>query len=246
MQSLIEMFNLPSGPDSWRLIYFALGIFVLPVTIYLTRKSAGKRKLNDVLIENGLGGSFFKGIFYFFMHWFWLVISVILFFMFIASFSACSSNKPAAQVSTEFVGGDLKITYDKNGEFESISSKATAQVSTTLPNAKDQAVTIASLKARRQIAEFLKVDIQSERFLVTISRSLQETNMTNNIGDNKEGSKIAYNLRESIRQRSSSILQGTYLQSESFNPETNLVTVVISAGKKESKLLKDVKKSVGQ
>ncbi len=167
----------------------------------------------------------------------------VLFSIFIAG---CSSTKKSDSVESTFIGGDLIITYDKRGEFESIRSKATANVTTDLPNSKDQAISIATLKARRQISEFLKVDIQSERFLVTISKSLQEANLENQIGDSKEGSKIAYNLRESIRQRSNSILQGTYLQSESFNPETKLVTVVISAGKKENKLLKDVKKSVGQ
>jgi hypothetical protein len=161
--------------------------------------------------------------------------------------SGCSSApKNAVSISSEFASGDLRVTYNKKGEFESISSKATAYLTNNLPNAKDQAVTIATLKARRQIAEFLKTEVQSERFLVTVSKSIQETETLNQAGDNKESAKIAYNVRESIRQRSSSILQGTYLQSESFNPDTKIVTVVVSAGTKENSLMKDVKKVVGQ
>ncbi len=173
-----------------------------------------------------------------------LVKFASLFIIFLIA--GCAANKKNEIVESTFVGGDLTVVYNKNGEFESIRSKATANVTTDLPNAKDQAISIATLKARRQISEFLKVDIQSERFLVTVGKSLQEANLENQLGDNKEGAKIAYNLRESIRQRSNSIMQGTYLQSESFNPDTKLVTVIISAGKKESNLVKDVKKSIGQ
>jgi hypothetical protein len=157
--------------------------------------------------------------------------------------SISSDNR---KLTSEFVGGDLKVTYNKKGEFESISSKATAYVTNDLPNTRDQAVTIATLKARRQIAEFLKTEVQSERFLVTVSKSIQDTETVNQAGDNKESAKIAYNVRESIRQRSSAILQGTYLQSESFNPDTKIVTVVVSAGTKENTLMKSVKKAVGQ
>jgi hypothetical protein len=171
-----------------------------------------------------------------------LLVSLIVFI-----FVGCSStSKNNAQFSSDFVGGDLKVTYNKKGEFESISSKATAYVTNDLPNTRDQAVTIATLKARRQIAEFLKTEIQSERFLVTVSKSIQDTETVNQAGDNKESAKIAYNVRESIRQRSSSILQGTYLLSESFNPDTKTVTVVVSAGTKENSLMKNVKKVVGQ
>ena len=159
----------------------------------------------------------------------------------------CSSLDTTSNVITsDFIGGDLKVVYNKKGEFESISSKATAYVTNNLPNSRDQAVTIATLKARRQIAEFLKTEIQSERFLVTVSKSVQDTEITNQVGDNKESANIAYKVRESIRQRSNAILQGTYLQSENFNPDTKIVTVVVSAGTKENKLMKDVKKAVGQ
>jgi hypothetical protein len=172
-----------------------------------------------------------------------LLTLVVLVLIQFACTSVPTQNK---LLSSDFVGGDLKVTYNKKGEFESISSKATAYVTNNLPNTRDQAVTIATLKARRQIAEFLKTEVQSERFLVTISKSIQDTETLNQAGDNKESAKIAYNVRESIRQRSSAILQGTYLQSESFNPDTKIVTVVISAGTKENSLMKDVKKSVSQ
>ena len=170
------------------------------------------------------------------------IVSLIVVFL----FGCASVSSDSRNFTSEFVGGDLKVTYNKKGEFESISSKATAYVTNNLPNSRDQAVTIATLKARRQIAEFLKTEVQSERFLVTVSKSVQETETINQIGDNKESANIAYNVRESIRQRSNAILQGTYLQSENFNPDTKIVTVVVSAGTKENTLMKDVKKAVGQ
>jgi hypothetical protein len=174
-----------------------------------------------------------------------LKLSTLVLFVFML-FGCASVSTQNKFLSSDFVGGDLKVTYNKKGEFESISSKATAYVTNNLPNARDQAVTIATLKARRQIAEFLKTEVQSERFLVTVSKTIQDTETVNQAGDNKESAKIAYNVRESIRQRSSAILQGTYLQSESFNPDTKTVSVVVSAGSKENSLMKDVKKAVGQ
>ena len=157
-----------------------------------------------------------------------------------------SSAKDGKPISSSFIGGDLKVTYDKNGEFESISSTATAKVNSTLPNARDEAVTLATVKARRQIAEFIKTEVKSQRFIETVSNSIQESNVENAVPDTKENNRIAYTIRDTITQNSNAILQGSILEKEVFDENLNTIIVTVRVGKKDATVLQGLKKAMGQ
>jgi len=164
-----------------------------------------------------------------------------------AFMTGCASTaKDDKPISSSFIGGDLKVTYDKKGEFESISSTATAKVNSNLPNARDEAVTLATVKARRQIAEFIKTEIKSQRFIETVSNSIQESNVENAAPDTKENNRIAYTIRDTITQNSNAILQGSILEKESFDENLNTIVVTVRVGKKDGLVLQSLKKAMGQ
>lgn len=108
--------------------------------------------------------------------------------------------------------GGLEIHYSSNGQFEHLTSTATAPVTSSLPNARDEAATVATLRARRQISEFLNTNIQSESFTEIVTTSLQQSNQVANTENKDVTIKIVTNLRESIRQNSESILKGTVFE----------------------------------
>jgi hypothetical protein len=172
------------------------------------------------------------------------IITALILATFIAG--CASTNKENKPISSSFIGGDLKVTYDKNGEFESISSTATAKVNSTLPNARDEAVTLATVKARRQIAEFIKTEVKSQRFIETISNSVQESNVENAAPDTKENNRIAYTIRDTITQNSNAILQGSILEKESFDENLNTIIVTVRVSKKDGVVLQGLKKAMGQ
>ena len=90
---------------------------------------------------------------------------------------ACSTAKKESvdsqnKVTSTFQGGGIKISYTKDGEFDYLTSTASAPVTSELLSARDEAITVATVKARRQISEFINTEVQSERFIQTISKSV--------------------------------------------------------------------------
>jgi len=154
---------------------------------------------------------------------------------FLLTLSACAltSGKVVAPAKSEFLGGGITLFYSKNGELEGISSKATAPVLSKLQASIDQAVSVATVKSRRQIAEFLDSEVNSERFITTLSQDLQQSSDSANEINKMAGTNIAVSVRDSIRQRSNQILKGTVVEAESYDPSMNIVTVTVRAGTKE-------------
>jgi hypothetical protein len=160
--------------------------------------------------------------------------------------SACSSFYPSneKEITSEFIGGSLKITYTGNGEFKTLESSASAQVVGDLPSSREQAVAIATAKARRQIAEFIKTEIESERFYQGIASDTQSLNQGNTSKDKTISANIANTVREQIKQKSSVILKGTYVARESFNESAKVITVVVKSSKEDIGISKGLKKQM--
>ena len=152
----------------------------------------------------------------------------------ILTLTACQSSSPLSQEekNLQTLLGGITVTYKKSGEFDSLSSVATAPVVSDLPSAKDEAATVATLRARRQISEFLNTDISSEKFTETVTSSLQQSSEIVGTQDKTVTTKIATQLRESIKQRSTAILRGSVVESQIYDPQKKTVTVTVSTGTK--------------
>ena len=139
-------------------------------------------------------------------------------------------EKAKAPIKTEFFGGGITVTYDVSGNFKSLISTSTSKVTSTLPSAVEEAIKIATLKARRQIAEFIETEIKSDRFTSSVSDSLQESDTFE--ADNKSDNlnTIALKVRENITQKSSQILKGTFVKSEKHDTKKKQVIVVVVTG----------------
>jgi len=157
-------------------------------------------------------------------------------------FGCSTTSKKDSSVSSEFLGGNLKITYTKSGEFESLSSISSVKVTSDLPSAKEEAVSIATVRARRQIAEFLNTEVNSERFVSTVTKTLQDSETTSGTNSTTLNSKIANEVKETIRQRSNALLKGTFVESEVYDSNTKTITVVVKTGVKESGISNTVRK----
>ena len=86
-----------------------------------------------------------------------------------------SSNLIASEntVKVEFnrPDGIASIEFDENGNFVSITAKATAPFTEQNTQAVEQAITVATLKAKRNISEFIESDLTSERTINIIGDS---------------------------------------------------------------------------
>jgi hypothetical protein len=157
-------------------------------------------------------------------------------------FGCSATAKKEGLVTTDFLGGNLIIIYTKSGEFESLSSISSVKVTSDLPSAKEEAVTLATVRARRQIAEFLNTEVNSERFVTTVTKTLQDSETASGTNSMTLNSKIANEVKESIRQKSNALLKGTFVESEVYDSNTKTITVVVKTGVKESGISNTVRK----
>jgi hypothetical protein len=166
--------------------------------------------------------------------------------------SACSSLNMSNNrvdgpdsVTAEFMGGDIRVTFNKDGQFESIHSSGVARVTSTLPSATEDAFVVATLRAKQQIAEFMKDEIEGDRFANTLTDNLQKGSDVNGQIDNEVNTNIAKQVQENIKSKSKAILQGVYVESKKFNNSTNTVRVVVKSGMSDIAVAKQIRSMMG-
>jgi hypothetical protein len=165
--------------------------------------------------------------------------------------------------------GKVNIVFDSKGNWESISSVATGGISASTYEAQEQATTIATMRAKRNIAEFLSTDVSSTKTLVVVSRTLQKAKETkdNQTGgqlvslnesetdkvdqDLKDTSKqvnldrnsftIANTVREQISESSNAILKGLQVVAQGVSPDGRSMQVEIRIVKKHIGLANAIK-----
>jgi hypothetical protein len=163
--------------------------------------------------------------------------------------SACSTLTSKVDgpesVTAEFMGGDLKVTFSKDGKFQSLQSSGTARVTSTLPSATEDAFVVATLRAKQQIAEFMKDEVEGDRFTNTLAKNIQTGNDVNGQVINEVNTKIAKEVQENIKSKSKALLQGVYVESKKFNNSTNTVRVTVKTGSNDIAVAKQIRSMMG-
>lgn len=173
--------------------------------------------------------------------------------------AACSSTKPEPSdgprlsnvagdggvLTTGFTGSGVKVAYRKDGQWERITSTASAKFTSSLGSAADEATVVATMKARRQIAEFLNLKVTSKKTLEEVSETLESNNTESSLDPEKDqaakvkAAKVTQRLIDSLQQNSTAILNGTVVESEFVDAEARQVTVTVFVDRKTQTAAKD-------
>lgn len=149
-------------------------------------------------------------------------------------------------IKSEFLGGSIKVVYKKStGEVESIESMATARVISTLPNSVDESFTLATMRARKQIIEFMKTEVESEKFTEAIYDTLQKSDVQNKDKNESVNQNIAQKVQQNIRQKSAGILKGTYVSEKIYDSSTKTVKVTVRSGEEDVEAAKKISRLMG-
>lgn len=164
--------------------------------------------------------------------------------------SACSTVpqkkvEGPESITADFMGGDVKVTFNKDGEFEIMQAAGTARVSSKLPSAREEAFIIANMRAKQKIVEFMKNELEGNKFANTATESLQQGQSFTGQENTEVNSKIAYQVQENIKSKSKAILQGVYVESKSFDTEENIVRVVVRTSAKDINVAKQIRSMMG-
>jgi hypothetical protein len=168
----------------------------------------------------------------------------------VATLTACSTVKttavePTETVKTEFNGGDLILSFTKDGQFEFLTASASARVTSNLPSAVEEAYIVASLRAKQKVVEFMSNEMEGEKFVDSVNDSLQESFASNGQSIVDVNSQIAYKVQENIKSKSNAILRGVSVDQKSFDESSNTVRVTVRTGVREIATARQVRMLMG-
>lgn len=204
--------------------------------------------------------------------------------------SGCASNKvePVSKVENKLEmkpdipkseatflteSGTVTLEFAEDGSWLVVKATATAPVNFNHSQGRDDAFTIATMRAKRNLAEFLNNDVKSDKVTESLTRTALRDIVKNENTESKnrktlsdfdedtdtgpEGnqysaeerrraSRIVTSVQESISDRTQAVLKGAYIADRKVNRENNLVSVTIQASRKSINAAGTIRSLMGQ
>ena len=159
---------------------------------------------------------------------------------------AITDEASSPQAESEFVesSGTLHLVFDAEGNWQKIVAKGSADLSGDSSTARESALMIATMRAKRTVAEFMNNDVKSSKTLDRIAKTYssafntetadgdqQEDSETSiepdsgerNTAQEKQAQRLASKIVEHIRDSSAAIIKGAYVSHRSLENERVIV-----------------------
>lgn len=156
--------------------------------------------------------------------------------------SALETKPDIAKAEATFLEkfGTVTIEFTEDGEWVRLKSTATSPLTFNHSNATEEAFMVATMRAKRGIAEFLGNDMRSDKTVKNISDvALKDIVQDNRANEDAVGSEnrerannIAVKVTERIQDSSQAILKGVYVSNRVIDRDSNRVSVEVSVSKK--------------
>lgn len=169
----------------------------------------------------------------------------------VAALAGCSTLKPTEEVSTEAAKytqefGKVEVTFTDKGDWESMKSTGTSAVPLSDNAAFEQAMNVATMRAKRNIIEFLQTDLQSSKTTEAITTALAK-DVSADTGRTKEkAGKIATNITEKIHVEANGIVKGVYIVERKLSNDNQMAVVTLQVDKNSMKAARQIRASFGQ
>ncbi len=140
--------------------------------------------------------------------------------------------------------GTLHLVFDADGNWQKIVASGSADLSGDSPTARESALMIATMRAKRTVAEFMNNDVKSSKTLDRIAKtyssafntetadsdqqedseaSIEPDSGERNTAQEKRAQRLASKLVEHIRDNSAAIIKGAYVSHRSLENERVIV-----------------------
>jgi hypothetical protein len=204
------------------------------------------------------------------------IISMAILAIFV---TGCASNKapePVVKVENkleqkpdikkaeaEFLeaSGTVQLQFSEEGEWLVIKTSGTAPINFNHAQGREDAFVLATMRAKRNLIEFLNNDIKSGKAHESITKTALKDIVTNKNIENKSknretksddifgsdanndstqfseeertrANKISQSVTETLVDNSQGILRGAYVSKRDIDRETNMVSVTMTVSKK--------------
>ena len=168
----------------------------------------------------------------------------------------------AQEVAFLEANGTINLEFDETGaDWLVIESTGTSPITFNHANSREEAMTVASMKARANLVEFLNNTIKTEKFVDNVSKTILNDSLTNgtntvsepvaekdifgdestviknvdhtnNVEARNRSTKVAQHVSQSIHESTNGILKGAMIIERKVDPSINMVSVKVRASKK--------------
>lgn len=157
---------------------------------------------------------------------------------------------PVAESAFQVSSGTLNLAFDAKGNWLKITTRGTASLAEDNPAAKDSALMIATMRAKRTVTEFLNNDVKSAKTLNRLSKSYaknfqaaenqevpssedSEAMPTEAEGgqrsdQSRQAQRFAETLTERIQDHSAAIIKGGYVSYQALEDGRVVVELTVA------------------
>lgn len=166
--------------------------------------------------------------------------------------TACSSTKSvsldpvsndAAKFTQDF--GKVEVTFSEDGNWSQLKSSATASMPIQDDMGLEQAMNLASMRAKRNIVEFIQADLKSTKTTDTITKALAKNVSENDEMNKQRAANIANEITEKIAVEANGILKGVYVVERKVSSDKRTVVVVVQVDKRSMRAAQQLRASFG-
>lgn len=140
------------------------------------------------------------------------------------------TSKDAVKYTQDF--GKVEVTFNDKGDWDMIKSSGTAAVPLDDNAALEQAMNLATMRAKRNIVEFMKVDLQSSKATDSITNAIAKDVSADDMKSRERAGNIATKIQEKIAVQSDGILKGVYVSDRKISSDKTTVVITVQVDKR--------------
>jgi hypothetical protein len=166
--------------------------------------------------------------------------------------SACSTTKladvdPVSKDAVKYTQdfGKVEVTFN-NDTWTEIKSTATAAIPINDDAGLEQAMNIATMRAKRNIVEFMTTELKNNKTVDVMTNSLAKEVSDNDQKSKEKAANIATKVTEKMVEDSNGILRGSYVKERKVSSDTRVVSVVVQVDKRSIRAASQLRASMGQ
>jgi hypothetical protein len=152
-------------------------------------------------------------------------------------------SKDAVKYTQDF--GKVEVTFNDDTWTE-IKSTATAAIPINDDAGLEQAMNIATMRAKRNIVEFMNTDLKNNKTVDVITNSLAKEVSDNDQKSKERAANIATKVTEKMVEESNGIVRGSYIKERKISSDTRVVSVTVQVDKKSIRAASQIRASMGQ
>jgi hypothetical protein len=152
-------------------------------------------------------------------------------------------SKEAIKYTQDF--GKVEVTFTDKGDWESLKSSATAAVPLTDEGALEQAMNVATMRAKRNIVEFIKTDLQSKKTTEIMTNALGKDVVADDAKTKERAGHITTKIQENIAVEASGIVSGVYILERKVTNDQKMVVVTLQVDKRSMRAARQIGVAIG-